>query len=81
MTKRSKSVSFSASSELYDAIEIMAYSDKTSIAEVVRKIVAKEMVEYSLLDPRAATTERNATINSYHRPKAERRALRLEATA
>ena len=81
MNNRSKQVSFCASAELFDAIEIMAYSKNDTIANTVRQIIAKELIEFSLLDPRAATTEQNASNNSRFTPKAERRFLRPEATA
>lgn len=81
MTNRSRQVSFAASSELYDAIEILAYSNNDTIANTIRQIVSKEMIEYGIFDPRAATTEQNAANNARFLPKSERRVLRAEATA
>lgn len=72
---RSKQVSFSASEELYEAIEIHAYSGNETIAAAIRRIIAKEMVEYHLFDARAAVTEQTAATNSRYIPKSARPSL------
>lgn len=76
---RSKQVSFAASAEMYEAIELLAYCDRKSIADTIRRIVAKELVGYQLLDPRAALTEQTNASNSRYTPKAARKTVKIGA--
>lgn len=72
---RSKKVSFAVSQEMFEAIELLAYCDRKSIADTVRRIVAKELVDYQFLDARAALTEQTNDSNSRFVPKAARKNL------
>lgn len=76
---RSKQVSFSASAEMYEAIELLAFCDHKSIADTIRRIVAKELVEYQFLDARAALTEQTNATNGRFVPKAARQKLHIGA--
>lgn len=70
---RSKQVSFSASLEMYEALEILAYSDNKTISDTLRRIVARELVEYNILDPRAPLTEQTGASNARYVPKSARK--------
>lgn len=76
---RSRQVSFAASAEMYEAIELLAYCDRKSIADTIRRIVAKELVEYQFLDPRAALTEQTNASNGRFVPKARRKKIHIGA--
>ena len=70
---KSKQVSFAVSAEMYDALELLAYVDRKTIADTIRRIVAKELVEYQFLDARAALTEQTSDSNGRFIPKARRK--------
>ncbi|CAM3051312.1 hypothetical protein JHFBIEKO_4422 [Methylobacterium mesophilicum] len=72
---KSRQVSFAASEELYEAIELLAYCDRKSIADTLRRLVAKELIEYQFLDARAALTEQTNGSNSRFIPKSARPSL------